>query len=613
MLSAKSDTITEVKKAKRVEAKKVEGMGPVPTDKGVGFRVWAPHAKQVFISGDFNNWSDTSNSFAHEENGYWYAFIDGAKPGQQYKYILETENEKLSRNDPYAREVSNSNGNSIIHDPEYNWEDENFQMPDWNALVIYELHVGTFYTKEKGKPGTFLDVIERLPYLKELGINAIEIMPPLEFPGGFSWGYNPSHPYALETEYGGPKGFKDLVKAAHKAGIAILLDIVYNHFGPDDLDLWQFDGWNENGKGGIYFYQDWRSKTPWGDTRPDFGRAEVRQYIRDNALMWLEDYRVDGLRTDAIAFIRNVEGEENPGTDLPDGWSLMRWINEEVKTRFPWKITIAEDLRSNEWITKTEGEGGQGFSTQWDACFVYPVREALTTMNDSDRNMHAVADAIMKNYNGNAFQRVIYTESHDEVANGRARVPEEISPGNINNWFAKKRSTLGGALVMTAPGIPMMFQGQDLYHGGWFEDTNPIDWTNLSEFKGIVKLYSDLINLRKNVQGYTKGLTGQNTAILHINNDEKIIAFHRWYDGGPKDSTVVVLNFADRSHENYNIGVPEEGLWKVRFNSDWKGYSEEFGDNFSFDTEAHQSMKDGQGFNANISIAPYSALILSRD
>jgi 1,4-alpha-glucan branching enzyme len=120
---------------------------------------------------------------------------------------------------------------------------------------------------------------------------------------------------------------------------------VYNHFGPADLDLWKFDGWSENDLGGIYFYQDWRAETPWGHTRPDYGRPEVRQYLRDNALMWLEEYQVDGLRTDAIAYIRNVNGDIKPEEDIPEGWSLMQWINKEVKERYPWKITIAEDLK----------------------------------------------------------------------------------------------------------------------------------------------------------------------------------------------------------------------------------------------------------------------------
>jgi 1,4-alpha-glucan branching enzyme len=165
-------------------------------------------------------------------------------------------------------------------------------------------------------------------------------MPIAEFPGGYSWGYNPAHPFAVESEYGGPVGLKELVKAAHAKGIAILLDVVYNHFGPTDMDIWQFDGWSENGLGGIYFYNDWRAKTPWGETRPDYGRSEVRQYIFDNALMWLEKYRIDGLRMDMIPYIRNVNADGNPANGLQEGYSLMQWINSEIKNRFPFIINF---------------------------------------------------------------------------------------------------------------------------------------------------------------------------------------------------------------------------------------------------------------------------------
>jgi 1,4-alpha-glucan branching enzyme len=304
--------------------------------------------------------------------------------------------------------------------------------------VVYELHVGTFNAPSASHVGTFLSVAEKLPYLRDLGINCIELLPATEFPGSRSWGYNPSNPFALESDYGGPVAFKELVKKAHEHGIAVVLDVVYNHFGPGDLDLWQFDGWSENGGGGIYFYNDWRAQTPWGDNRPDYGRPEVRQYIRDNALMWLHDYRVDGLRADAIAFVRNVHGEEDPGAELSDGWSLMRWINEEIDQTMPWKITIAEDMRGNAGITASVADGGQGFDSQWDSSFVYPVVAALTGREDADRDMHAVAEAISETYNGDAFRRVIYTESHDEVANGKSRVAEEIMPGAADHYFAKK-------------------------------------------------------------------------------------------------------------------------------------------------------------------------------
>lgn len=600
------------RKSASKKAVKIDGMGAILHSKGVFFRVWAPHATHVFVTGDFNNWSDNDHEMTHEDNGYWGLNIATAKAGQQYKFILHTPSGILYKNDPYAKEVTSSAGNSIIVDPHFEWTDEDFKMPAWNELVIYEMHVGTFNAKE-GKPGTFDDVRERLPYLKALGINAIEIMPPTEFPGGYSWGYNPSHPFALESDYGGVQSFKQLVNAAHAQGIAVIMDVVYNHFGPGDLDLWQFDGWKEGDKGGIYFYQDWRSKTPWGENRPDYGRAEVRQYIRDNAMMWLEEYHTDGLRTDAIAFIRNVNGGSNPMEDLPDGWSLMKWINEEVKKRFPWKITIAEDLQNNEWITKPEAEGGEGFSTQWDAGFVHPIRQALIATNDAERNMEEVAGIIGHYYNNDAFHRVIYTESHDEVANGKTRVTEAIAPNDAQNWFAKKRSVLGAVITFTAPGIPMIFQGQEMLENGWFEDTRPLNWENYSEFRGIVKLYRDLIKLRRNLDGVTKGLTGQHTKILHVNNEDKVIAFHRWSEGGFKDSVIVILNFADKVHEHYNIGVPEEGLWKVRFNSDWEGYDASFGNHHTFDTETIEGVKDEQQYNIHVSLSPYNALILSRD
>jgi hypothetical protein len=162
---------------------------------------------------------------------------------------------------------------------------DDFKMPPHNELVIYELHIGTFRRTSPDKPGTFDDAIGGLDHLKRLGVNAVEVMPIAEFAGDLSWGYNPALPFAIGQAYGGADGFKRFVKAAHERGIAVILDVVYNHFGPSDLHLWQFDGWSENGLGGIYFYNDDRANTPWGQTRPDYGRPEVRQYIRDNAVM----------------------------------------------------------------------------------------------------------------------------------------------------------------------------------------------------------------------------------------------------------------------------------------------------------------------------------------
>lgn len=590
---------------------KIKGMGSILHPAGVAFRVWVPHADQVSVIGSFNNWDGEANPMAPESNGFWYLNIPQLQVGAEYKYLIATPGKQIERIDPYAREVTHSVGNAVVHDPSFDWQGDNFAIAPWNELIIYELHVGTFNDQSHGdRPGKFPSISARLSYLKKLGINAIQIMPIGEFAGERSWGYNPAHIFSVEKAYGGPLAFKQFIKQAHRYGIAVILDVVYNHLGPSDLDLWQFDGWSEGDRGGIYFYNDDRAHTPWGETRPDYGRGEVRQYIIDNVLMWLREYHIDGLRFDCTQFIRTVNGFED--RNLPDGWSLLQWINREVSQQFPGKITIAEDLQNNKWLTKDIGAGGAGFGCQWDPMFVHPIRQAVITTVDEQRSLKAVGDAITYRYNDDAFDRVIYSESHDEVANGHSRVPQEISPDDPKNWYAQKRSTLAAAMIFTAPGIPMLFQGQEFLEAGWFRDTVPVDWDQRDEFHGIVKLYRDLIRLRRNLDGVSQGLCGQFAQVYHLNEDQNIIAFHRWDQGGVNDDVVVVANFANEPRYNYTLGFPVEGFWALRFNSDWQGYSDAFGNFLSTDTRAESGEYDGFPYHGLVSIAPYSVLIFSR-
>ena len=579
------------------------------------FRVWAPNAKKVYVTGTFNGWSKTSTPLAKEENGHWSVDVSEAKAGAEYRFLIDGPKGPLSRIDPYARKVTSPTGNGVIYDPKaFGWGADNFKMATGNELVIYEMHVGTFNVKEKGRPGTFDSAAEKLPYLQKLGINAVEVMPIAEFAGDFSWGYNPSHPFAVAGIYGGPDAFKLFVKAAHKHGIAIIVDVVYNHLGPGDLDLWQFDGWSENEKGGIYFYNDHRSHTPWGETRPDYGRGEVRQYLRDNVLMWFEEYRADGLRWDMTSYIQSIDGDVgNPANDIPEGWSLMQWINDEIRQLFPGKISIGESMRNNPWVTKDVGAGGAGFNAQWDAEFVHPVRQAVIARDDNLRDLAAVSKAIEHRYDLDAFRRIIYTESHDEIANGRARVPEEIWPGKVDSWFSKKRSTLGGALVLTSPGIPMIFEGQELLEDRWFQDKDPIDWSRIESEHGILGMYRDLIALRRNLSDVTRGLCGQNLHIYRFDDGAKIIAFHRWDKQGPADSVVVAVNMMNQNRDDYVIGFPRAGLWKTRFNSDSYSYAPNFANHPTPDVEAHDEKIDGLPCSGKISIGPYTVVIFSQD
>jgi 1,4-alpha-glucan branching enzyme len=589
-------------------------MGATPHDTGTTFRVWAPFAHKVSVIGDFNNWAEDADSLTFEGDGMWAVDVGSACEGQEYRFVLDSAIGRLSRIDPYAREVTSSVGNGIIRSGAFAWDDTPYRTPTWDELIIYELHVGTFNDQPGGGPGSFASVVSRLPYLRDLGVTAIELMPSMEFALDFSWGYNPAHIFAVEQAYGGAKALKQLIDAAHGCGLAVIFDVVYNHLGPSDLDMWQFDGFSENGKGGIYFYEDRCSQTPWGDTRPDYRRAEVRRFMLDNARQWLEEFRFDGLRWDATAYIRNIYGGADPDNDIPDGWRLMQLITGDTDVRQSWKLHIAEDLRDDDWITRPSHDGGAGFDVQWDAGFVHPIRRALIAASDGSRNMADVRDAIVHTYSRGPLARVIYTESHDEVANGHSRLPEEIWPGNAGSWYSRKRSTLGAVLVMTAPGIPMLFQGQEILEDRWFRDDDPIDWTREQTYAGILRLYVDLIALRRNRHYVSGGLRGGNVTVHHLNDDGNVIAYHRWASGGVGDDVVVLLNIGNRGYDEYWIGFPRSGTWRSRCNTDARRYGDDYGDHgVGIDPVAEPVPRDGMRCSASVPIGPYSAIILSQD
>ncbi len=594
------------------------GMGAIPHRRGTTFRVWAPHAEAVFVTGTFDEWAGDRTALARDgdgSSGTWSVDVAGVEPGAEYRFTIRTADGDLSRIDPYARHVTSSIGNGIVYDPAaFDWGDDAFATPTWDDLVIYEMHVGSF-APSGDRQGTFDDARQRLHYLERLGISAIQVMPPFEFAGDISWGYNPSHLFAIESAYGGPDAFKHFVREAHAHGIAVIVDVVFNHLGPSDLDLWRFDGWAEGEWGGIYFYNDERAVTPWGATRPDYGRGEVRTFLRDSAMTWLEEFRCDGLRFDATVHIRTVEGyPARPGSvALPDGSSFLAWINDEIRARQPWKITIAEDIEDDPILVTPTADGGAGFGAQWDAGFIRRVRPALEAADDAARDMKQVAAAIVGAGRGEALSRVIYTESHDDVANGLARVPEAITPGGADGWWAKKRAVLGSALVLTSPGIPMLFQGQELLEDGSFNDAESLDWEKASTNRGILRLHRDLIALRRARDGATLGLRGSNVTILRADQKRKVLAMHRWMDGGPHDDTVVVANFADRTVDDLAIGFPAPGRWNVRLNSDASGYALDFGGHDAFDLDANGPPLDGCEQSGLIALGPYSVVILSRE
>lgn len=592
---------------------KNSGMGAILASNGVTFRVWAPNAEKVFVYGNFNQWSDSKNPLEHEENGFWSCHVNEAAEGDEYKFIIHNNGNLINRNDPYALKMTHSDGNSVVYDLWKDWEDHQFRPSPINEMVIYELHVGTFNREGKsdGEIGDFYAAAEKLDYLKELGINTVELMPIAEFAGDLSWGYNPCNPFSVETSYGGPDGLKHFIFEAHIRGIGVIIDVVYNHFGPSDLNLWQFDGWEENGMGGIYFYNDHRASTPWGDTRPDYGRPEVRNYLRDNAMMWLEAYQFDGLRFDATAIIRLLD-DQIDGTILEAGVDFLKNLNQEIKEKFPYKFLIAEDLKYDSTVTAELSDHGFGFDCQWGVGFSKVLRDVLTISDDSDRNVFSVEELLLSKFNNDVFEKVIYTESHDEVADIESkRLPEEIQPGEADGEYAKKKSTLGAIIVFTAPGIPMIFQGQEFLTYEHFHDAKPLDWQRADQFAGIVKLYRDLIHLRKSSEGFARGLNGQGIEIIHRDDDNLVLAYTRFHQDDPGNSALIIVNFSVETKLGYHFGINHGGSWNVIFNSGWSGYDEVFSEVEIHEVNAEEGF-NGKQHSLKIDIPSYGGLILTR-
>ena len=572
---------------------------------GIGFRVWAPFVSNasVLVSEEFN-WAEYQ--LTSEENGYWYGVVENAQPGQSYKYRFTTPNgDVIERNDPRARQLTVSdNGASVIIDPDFDWEDAVQPIIPKEKQIMYELHIGTFNRPDAATAGTFYTAIEKLDYLQHLGINTIELMPVTSMAASSGWGYAPNYIYSVENSYGGRRGLLDFVKACHNRGIGVILDVVYNHFYPD-TDLWQFDGWSENDRGGIYFYNDERGDTPWGG-RPDYGRPEVRQFILDNVTMWLTEYHLTGLRVDSTIYMRNTKGPEgNKSSEITDAWTLLQEMTNLAHKINPDSMMIAEDNSVDSAITQPVSEGGAGFDAQWGLSFPHTIR----TMFDLEQSKYgdSLVKELQHEYNGQGFQKIIFSDSHDTAANGSVRINEAATPGNAGSVFARQFGLLANAIMLTAPGIPMLLQGGEFMQEGSFNDWQMLDWEKTKQFAGIVLAHQHLISLRLDTYTNVTGLTGSSINVFHQDTENSVIAYHRWLNGGPQDDVIVIAHFSDRRFKSYTLTFPIPGTWRVRFNSSWKGYSSDFNETkiTTVTTDANNQV--------SLVLADYNIIILSQD
>ncbi|MBI1292652.1 1,4-alpha-glucan branching protein [bacterium] len=610
-----------------------DAMGAVPVQGGVSFRVWAPNATAVHVRGSFNSWGLTNPLSSEGDSGLWCTVVPAATAGDPYKFFVTNANSAIAgtttvwRRDPYTRVVDQfaaNDSNSVVYDGgAFDWGDApTFVAPSRESMVLYEMHIGSFMAPD-GAPGTFADATTGLDRLQALGINAVELLPLHENPGANNWGYDPTLLLAIENEYGGPDGFKAFVRACHERGIAVIVDVVVNHTTMNQNDLWNFDLWSEGDGGGIWFYNEATNRdTPWGP-RYDYRRPEVQRLILDSLRMYLEEFRVDGFRFDATGVMRIGNGGAVPGAA-----EMLQQCTEILRAEYPGKLFIAEDFQLDELASKPVAAGGLGFDAEWNSFYANVARLLVT--NDAGRSLAEATSGLTKTFNGDPFARVIYSESHDSAApenpTGETfpyrggylpRRLNQVDPAT--NLTTRKLTMLGSVLTLTAPGIPMLFMGQETYATGTFSWPNPpaMDWDGLlAAHGGIEQLHRDLIGLRLNRGTSTRGLVGPNVAVYHVNNSAKVMAYRRFDAGGPGDDTLVVMNLSGTDFGlGYMIGAPRQGEWIVRFNSDLKSYDNAFsttpGTLLSVATSA--TTTDGLPYRLNIPrLAPYSAMILSQ-
>jgi 1,4-alpha-glucan branching enzyme len=549
----------------------VKGAGPGRT---VIFRVWAPNANSVTVRGDFDNWREEKmNREAARTGGgatgYWFLESRKARPGDKYMFRVDGND----RRDPAARalahvdRVAGGTAAVVVDASAFRWDSSvKWETPPANELVVYQLHPGTFAAGIGGHDSVFLKCLKRLPYLKELGVNAIQLLPVNEFNGDHSWGYNPSDTFAVERAYGGGDDFRTFVQECHRNGFAVLLDIVHNHYGdggnPQYAAIWQFD--SSSGRGSYFYPNGIKADTEWGP-RPDYSRQEVRDWIHASVKMFLEEYRLDGFRWDSIHNVRYVPADgEAPN---PDGDRLLKDVNEWMEKAYPRALRIAEDHAFD--------RGGVGFQAQWHSHFRNLIANFVAT-NDSARNVTAFAEDL-KNQPSPPFRWVLFPECHDSAGdlNNHHRMPAVIDPQNPNSRRARALSLLANGIALTLPGIPMFLQGYEMNETADFSAQTPVHWAKADP--NLLRAYADLIHLRRNTKGLTPGLLGDDFYLLAADPAAQVIAYYRRDSSKSRDfATVVVFNFSPRAHTAFPIRFPTPGNWYCHYNSALKTYCPDF-------------------------------------
>ncbi len=604
----------------------VTPMGATLVDGGTTFRVFAPRATAVYLNGTLGgkiyNAQTGDRLLSKDTNGYWTGFQAGAKDGDQYRFWIVGPTEGGTqgyKRDPYARELQQGgdkdqwpNCFSIVRESgTYPWHDAGFRTPDFSDMIIYQAHIGAYAISKPGISANFLDVACKVPYIAALNVNVLQPLPmdEQEENPGLGYGgadlFSPDFPYVADAndlpgylavinrilsdkqqtplQLGDIRSataqLKVLVDLCHVYGIAITFDVVYNHaggFNGDDNCIFYFDRLPNKGNNNDSLYCTDQDRGT-GGLAFAMWNDDICKFLLDNGRYYIDEFHADGFRYDEISILLS--------TNLTNGWEFCRNLTTQQRELQPRFLQNAEFWPGSQSgipstfqpIIQPAAQGGAGFDVvQHDALRV-ALRSAVTASSygaQSIVHMSAIASVLYPPALDHAWRAVTCVENHDIVKIGQdQRIPWLADSVDRRSWYARSRSRFATAVLLTAPGIPQIFMGQEFledYQWTWVPDDSPnlLWWDGLNSGKdgamvNHLRFTQDAIKLRANYPA----LRGDNVNPFYISDNDRVLAFHRWLEGTDQD-VVVVASLADSTWWSYELGFPIAGFWNEVFNSD---------------------------------------------
>ncbi|MDF4204667.1 1,4-alpha-glucan branching protein GlgB [Maribacter sp. SA7] len=589
---------------------------------GTYFAVWAPSAKQVSVIGNFNSWNVEEHQLnvRWDSSGIWEGFIPNIGKGEIYKYKIQSNNNDIwtEKADPFARYCEHPpNTASIIWTAEHDWKDDAWMgyRKDKNGLdkpySVYEVHLGSWKKNSENKFLTYKEfAIDLVNYVKDMGYTHVEFMPVMEYPYDPSWGYQLTGYFAPTSRFGSPEEFKFLVDAFHQNDIGVILDWVPSHFPEDAHGLGFFDGSN------LYEHPDRRKgyHTDWKSLIFNYGRNEVRAFLISNAIFWLDQFHVDGLRVDAVASMLYLDYSREDGEWEPnmygnnenlEAMSFIRELNEAVYSNFEGVQTIAEESTAFTGVSKPVEHGGLGFGMKWMMGWMHDTlqffqKEPIYRKHHQNDLTFSMTYAFTEHF--------MLPFSHDEVVYGKQSLVYRM-PGDEWQRFANLRLLFG--YMFTHPGTKLMFMGGEFGQTAEWNFEQSLDWHLLQYdgHKGIQDFVKDLNHLYKSAPAlYEKQFSPEGFQWIDYSDHENSVLTYVRKGHDAENDLVIACNFTPVPRENYRIGNPKKGKLTEVLNSD----DAKYGGSGNLNSIVKSSTKASHGFKKSIEITipPLGIVIL---